>query len=98
MIACFKNDKICSEKNKKCEECKLDDCKNTIKFIEEYENKEKENRIEQIVGELPTECQKCNIYEIIDSRNGKVYCSYAVGKNCIIEDYCENKKKKEKTI
>lgn len=85
MMKCLETNQVCSEQNRKCKECKLDDCKKAMKILEEHEKKIRDKKIENIIKQLPLKCQKCNLYQITDVEKQKVYCPYMIGNSCIMK-------------
>ena len=84
-MKCLKNNKVCSEQNKICKNCKLDNPRLTNSIINNYEKKIAKRKLEQIINELPNECKNCNFIQIIDLRKKKVYCPYRIKDKCIIK-------------
>lgn len=85
-MKCLKNDnKICSNTNKKCKECILDDCKKLMSTIEFYERKQEEIRLNRLKRQLPLECVNCTLLEIINIDKEKVKCFYRINNRCILE-------------
>lgn len=85
MMKCLKTNQVCSVQNRKCKVCKLDDCKKAMKILEEHEKKIKDEKIKNIVKQLPSKCQNCNLYQIIDVEKQKIYCPYMIGNSCVIK-------------
>lgn len=52
-MICLETNKICGEQNRKCKECKLNECKEVIKMIEEQEKYEDRYRLKCIKAQLP---------------------------------------------
>ena len=48
MEKCLEGNEVCSNCNKQCKECKLDDCKQTFKMIDRLEEKEYDFKIKKI--------------------------------------------------
>lgn len=84
MEKCLETGKICSNSNKLCKNCKLDECKETIKMIDKLENKEYKEKINKIKAQLPKICKECNLLKIIDLDKQKVYCPYRLNNVCLI--------------
>lgn len=86
MEKCLETNIVCSNCNKLCKDCKLDECKNTIKMIDRLEEKEYDFKIKKIQAQLPKICKKCSLLQIIDLDNQKVYCPYRIGNKCLIKE------------
>lgn len=84
MEKCLETGKICSNSNKLCKNCKLDECKETIKMIEKNARKEYIVKINKIKAQLPNQCKECNLLKIIDLDKQKVYCPYRLNNNCLL--------------
>lgn len=84
MEKCLETGKICSNSNKLCKNCKLDECKETIKMIDKLENKEYKEKVNKIKAQLPNVCKNCNLLKIIDLDKQKVYCPYRINNICLI--------------
>ena len=50
-MECLENDEICTEKL--CKDCKLKNCKETIKMIDRLEAKEYNTKVNKIKAQLP---------------------------------------------
>lgn len=85
MMKCLKTNQVCSEQNKKCKECKLDDCKKAMEILEEYEKKIKDEKVKNIIKQLPLKCQNCNLYQITNVEKQKIYCPYMLGNSCVMK-------------
>lgn len=87
-MECIERGEICKY-NFKCKVCKLDDCKNTLKMIEEeeemYYNRQEHELIKQMQRQYPS-CvvsgKLCTHLEILDLEKGKVRCPYMINKRC----------------
>lgn len=53
MEQCLIDNKICSEQNRKCKECKLDDCRKAIQMIEEEQKYEDRYNLMVLKKNLP---------------------------------------------
>lgn len=53
MEQCLIDNKVCSEQNKKCKECKLDDCRKAIQMIEEEQKYEDRYNLMILKKNLP---------------------------------------------
>ena len=76
MERCLETNIVCSNCNKLCKDCKLDQCKETIKMIDRLEEKEYDFKIKKIKAQLP---QILNLDEQI------VYCPYKIKDKCILK-------------
>lgn len=82
-MECLKTNKICSEQNKKCKICALENCRNTLLTIDKAYELEVEAKKEQIERKYP-ECGKCSFLE---KREGnKIYCFYRCKDECLLKD------------
>lgn len=82
MEECLITDVVCSNENKKCKVCPLDDCRRTQEMLDRQEiniRKEEENRIRK---QLPKECKDCCFWEI---RDGVAYCFYSKKDGCMLK-------------
>ena len=82
MEECLITDVVCSNENKKCKVCPLDDCRRTQEMLDRQEiniRKEEENRIRK---QLPKECKKCCFLE---TRDDGVYCFYRYNGKCVLK-------------
>ena len=52
-MICLETNKICSEQNRKCKECKLNDCREAINMIETQEENEDKWKRKLIDIQLP---------------------------------------------
>lgn len=84
MEKCLERNEVCSNCNKECKECKLDDCKQTFKMIDRSEEKEYDFKIKKIKAQLPRECRNCSLLQILNLDKQKVYCGYRVNNKCIL--------------
>lgn len=82
-MICLKTNKVCDEQNRKCKECKLNDCKEVIKMIETQEQRKERRKISLVKAQLPEKCRDCVFLEIIDLDKQKVRCSYIIRK-CVL--------------
>ena len=85
MIPCLKDNKVCSNTNKRCKECVFDECKEVIKMDEEIQKYEDLDKLEKLNKELPEQCKNCSFLEVIDLRKQKVYCPYMIKDKCLIK-------------
>ena len=85
MIPCLKDNKVCSNTNRRCKECVFDECKEVIKMEEEIQKYEDLDKLEKLNKELPEQCKNCSFLEVIDLKNMKVKCFYRVKNECLIK-------------
>ena len=85
MIPCLKDNKVCSNTNKRCKECVFDECKEVINMNEEEQKYEDLENMRKLKKDLPEQCKNCSFLDIINSREGKVYCFYMIKDRCMIE-------------
>lgn len=57
MIPCLKDNKVCSNTNKRCKECVFDECKEVINMNEEIQKYEDLENLEKINRDLPEQCK-----------------------------------------
>ncbi len=62
MEQCLIDNKICSEQNKKCKECKLDDCRRTMQMIEEEQKYTDRDNLRKLREQLPKQCRNCSFF------------------------------------
>lgn len=62
MEECLITDKVCSNTNKKCKECKLDDCNQTFQIIEKREKSKEYKLKKEINKEIPDECKRLSFF------------------------------------
>lgn len=84
MEQCLIDNKVCSEQNRKCKNCKLDDCRRTIRMIEDEQKYIDKDNLEKLRSKLPEECKKCSMLEIVNLRTQKVHCAYRINNKCVI--------------
>lgn len=82
-MECLITNKVCSVK--KCKHCKLEDCKEVLQMIEEQEKWEDRRAMKKLQRDLPEECKKCTIKQIINVRKEQVYCPYRIKERCILK-------------
>ena len=97
MEKCLETNIVCSNSNKQCKNCKLDDCKNTFKMIDRLENKEYDFKIEKIKAQLPKMCKDCSLLQILNLDKQLVYCPYRLKERCLLSEY-ETEKKEWETL
>lgn len=83
-MECLITDKVCSNSNKKCKVCALDNCKGVLAMIDIQEKKKQEIQMKILKRELPEKCQECGLLEIINLDKGKVRCFYNVNGKCML--------------
>lgn len=90
-MECIERGEICKH-NFKCKVCKLEDCKNILKMIEEeekmYHDKQEQKFVKQMQKQYPS-CvingKLCTILEVLDLEKDKVRCSYMINKRCTLK-------------
>lgn len=82
MEECLITDKVCSNTNKKCKECKLDECKEVLNMVEAQQSYEDRYKMEQLRKQLPKECKYCCFLE---TRDDGVYCFYRYNGKCVLK-------------
>ena len=82
---CLETNIVCSNCNKQCKNCKLDECKETIKMIDRLEEKEHDFKIRKIKAQLPQMCKECGLLQILNLYNQKVYCPYMINNKCLLK-------------
>lgn len=85
MLPCIKSKEVCSNTNKKCKECVFDECKEVINMNEEEQKYEDLENMRKLKKELPEQCKNCSFLEVINLREGKVYCPYMIKERCLIK-------------
>ena len=95
MEKCLETNVVCSNNNKLCKVCKLDDCRNTFTVIEKAEENEYSFKLRKIKAQLNKECRDCNLLQIINLDKQTVYCTYKIKGRCVLN---ETKKKKKETL
>ena len=90
-MECLENGEVCKY-NFKCKQCKLTDCRNTLKMIEEDEKmwfKTKEQKFKEILEKEYPLCVNngkiCSHLEIINIDQYKVRCPYMINKRCALK-------------
>lgn len=86
-LPCLIDNKICSNTNRRCKTCKLDDCRKTMEIVDEAEAMYYEIRLENLKKELEeqySKCSGCSHLQMLDVNNKKVCCPYMLNK-CILE-------------
>ena len=84
-MKCLDTGKVCSNTNKKCKECMLDECRGVFKMLEIQEKHIREEQLERLNKYLPKECVNCPHLEIINLRNMEVRCFYKVKDKCTLK-------------
>lgn len=85
MEQCLIDNKICSEQNRRCKVCKLNDCRRTVQMIEDEQKWIDKDNLEKLRKKLPQECKDCSFLEIINLRTQKVHCAYRIKNKCLLE-------------
>ena len=83
-MKCLLTNEVCSNSNKKCKECKLDSCNNVLKVIEMQEKNTRKEELNRIIKQLPEECKKCSMLEIVECN--KVKCFYRINGKCVLNE------------
>lgn len=85
-MECLITNEICSNCNKKCKDCKLDDCRNTLLLLEEEEKmwiNTKDDIFKKKLNRQYPECSNCPYLE--KRSDNKVYCFYRCKDKCILK-------------
>lgn len=85
MVQCLIDNKICPNGNKKCKVCKFDSCEEVLDMIEEEQKYEDLENMRKLKKDLPEQCKNCSFLEIINLREGKVFCPYKIKERCLIK-------------
>ena len=96
MLPCIKSKEVCSNTNKKCKECVFDECKEVINMNEEEQKYEDLENMRKLKKDLPEQCKNCSFLEVINLREGKVYCPYMIKDKCMIEGGNNGKRQKNR--
>lgn len=90
-MKCLEKGEICKT-NLKCKVCKLTDCRNTLKAIEEEQEmyfKSREQKFKEALEKEYPQCaldkKICSHLQIINMNGGKVRCPYMINKRCVIK-------------
>lgn len=83
-MECLETNKVCTNINKRCKICILDDCKKTLNTIELQEKKERQEELSKIENNLPDECKNCTLLEI--TNKSTVKCFYRMNGECILNE------------
>lgn len=84
-MQCLETNKICSEYNKKCKICALDNPGRTYSMTD-YEEYIREKKAKEIFeNAIPEECKKCTLLER-DFEHRKVKCLYRSKDKCILNN------------
>jgi len=86
-MECLESGKVCANTNKKCKDCLLDECKKTLKLIDEYEMKIEKQKVVKLKIQLKEKCRSCNFLEIIDIDKEKVKCFYMINNKCLLNKW-----------
>lgn len=95
MEKCLETNVVCSNNNKLCKVCKLDDCRNTFTVIEKEEENQHSFKVEKIKAQLDVKCRDCNLLQIINLDKQLVYCPYRLKERCLLKENETEKKEKE---
>lgn len=92
MLPCLLTKEVCSNTNRKCKECSLDECKGIINMIEEIRKYEDKEKLRILRTRLPEQCKGCSFLEVTNLYEEKVYCPYLIKDECLVA--CVNNRKK----
>lgn len=97
-MKCMETNKVCSQYNKKCKVCALDDVRK-IYSVNDYAEALMKKKAEAKFNEsIPEECKKCTLLEK-DLLHKKIKCLYRTRNNrCMLETYMEKKNERNKNI
>lgn len=84
MEQCLIDNKVCSEQNRKCKICKLNNCQEVEQMIEDQQKYIDRENLEKLKNKLPSECRDCSFLEIVNLRTQKVHCAYRIKNKCIL--------------
>lgn len=84
MERCLETNIVCSNCNKLCKNCKLDECKETMRMIDRLEEKEYNFKIKKIKTQLPQMCKECSFLKILDLDKQQAYCPYMIKNKCVL--------------
>lgn len=89
-MECLIDGKICSEQNKKCKVCKLDNCRDALNILGEQEKmwiKNEKDKLNKMLNRKYPRCVNCPFLEIRDLENKKLHCFYKLKGKCMLKDY-----------
>ena len=86
MKQCLINNKVCSENNKKCKICELDNCGSVAQMIEDEEKYINIGYMNKLKNKLPEQCRNCSFLVVINLRQEKVYCPYRIKDKCMLKE------------
>lgn len=84
MEECLITNKVCPNWDKKCKNCKLDECAEVFNMNDKKENKDRARKLRLLYKQLPVNCLHCNILEIIDLDKQIVRCPYMIKDKCLL--------------
>lgn len=84
MEQCLIDNKVCSEQNRKCKNCKLNDCRRTEQMIEDQQKYIDKENLKKLRNKLPEECKNCSMLQIVNLTRQKVYCAYRIKNRCLL--------------
>lgn len=91
MKKCIETNKICSQYNRKCKVCALDDVRKIYGMNDSAEAFLRQKEMEEFIKNIPFECRRCTLLEI-DIVHKKIKCIYRTRNNrCMLESYGEEK-------
>ena len=85
MEKCLITNEICSNTNKKCKTCKLDECNEVFNMLDIHEKNIQKEQLDRLKRKLPEQCRNCSFLEIINSEHYKVKCFYKIKNKCILK-------------
>lgn len=84
-MKCLLTNEVCSNTNKRCKECNLDDCKKVLQMIDIQEKNIRLEQMDRLKKWLPEECKNCSHLEIINLNRMKVRCFYRIKEKCVLK-------------
>ncbi len=84
MEQCLIDNKVCSEQNRKCKVCKLNNCQEVEQMIEDQQKYIDRENLEKLKNKLPSKCRDCSFLEIVNLTRQKVHCPYRIKNKCIL--------------
>lgn len=87
-MECLIDGRICSDQNKKCKVCKLDDCKSVLDILGEHEKmriKNEKDKLNKMLKLKYPMCVNCPFLEVRDLDDKKVYCFYRNKEKCLLK-------------
>lgn len=84
-MRCLETNEVCSNTNKRCKECKLDDCKEVLQMIDIQEKNYIKEQLQRLKKNLPEQCKNCSFLEVINLDKMEVRCFYRVKDKCTLK-------------